>query len=603
MNGSMNMRHLLMIGLAAAVGGVFAEPRPDLVEKVRSGELKEARASWWGFDREDATRFLQAAIDSKVPRLVIDRMEGPWTVLPLTGVSNQELFFEPGAEVRAKRGAYRGRGECLFRFPKCANVRLVGYGATVGMWHADYMQPPYEKSEWRHALSFLSCSNVVVQGLTIARSGGDGIYLGVCDRAFPKNLDVVIRDVLCHDNHRQCISVISAENLLIENTVMRETHGTPPAAGIDFEPNHPNEVLKNCVMRNCLTVNNEGSGYTTWAGQLNSGSEPLDIRFENCTSFGDRTAFHFATDSRHGRDVGGRAVLRNCRFEKPRAQAVNMRENRFGSLVYDIAGCVIVQTNAVGAEVVSHMNETWRKVNLPLQSDPDFALPHVGNPDLAHAEIHDRTPGKAVPLQPMRVRHRGVYLVYADRARTLRFSGHQVRVGRYPAATKPIVVKTLDGRAHARIPLPGLQDTAFAFDAPAAGFYRMEADLGAVAFMLTSSDAPVAIDVTDAAQGLISSTGSMWINVPKGAPKFALYASGEGVERVHARLYSPQEVRVWDEDNVSGWTKAVVKTPPPGLWRIEVGRPSDGAFEDARYDLSCIPGFLFLSSEKTWSCN
>ncbi|MDD6029622.1 MAG: right-handed parallel beta-helix repeat-containing protein [Kiritimatiellae bacterium] len=599
----MAMRTLLSLGLAALTASLCAEPRPDLVEKVKAGELKEARASWWGFDKEDATRFLQAAIDSGVPRLIVDRMEGPWVVLPLKGVSNQEIFFEPGSEVRAKRGAYRGKGECLFRFPKCSNVRLIGYGATVGMWHEDYMQPPYEKSEWRHALSFLSCSNVVVKGLTIARSGGDGIYLGVCTREFPRNRDVVIRDVLCHDNHRQGISVISAENLLIENTVLRETHGTAPAAGIDFEPNHPDEVLKNCVMRNCLTVNNEGAGYTTWAGQLNRKSEPIDIRFENCTAFGDRTAFHFATDSRSGRDVGGRVVLRNCRFEKPRTSpAVQLRENRFGTLAYDIADSVIVQTNTAGVELTSYMNDNWMKINLPLQKDPDFSLPHVSDPDLAHAEIFDAAPGKAVKLQPMRVRHQARYLVYADRARTLHFTGHQCRVGRYAAATKPMRVTGTDGKAIAQIPLPGHSDAPFSFDAPAAGFYRIDLDLGSVAFTFTSSDAPVALDLTDSVQGLISSVGSMWFAVPRGTRKLGLYVSGDGVERVHAALYSPQDVQVWDADNISNWTKAVVTPPPPGLWRIESKRPSLKIMEDVKYDLAGVPAFLFLSDEKTWCC-
>ncbi len=597
------MRCLLAIGFAAAVCGGSAAPRPDLVEKVRSGELKEARASWWGFDREDATRFLQAAIDSKVPRLVVDRMESAWVTLPLTGVSDQEIHFEPGSEVRAKRGAYRGRGECLLRFPKCANVRLVGYGATVGMWHADYMQPPYEKSEWRHALSFLSCSNVVVEGLTIARSGGDGIYLGVCDRAFPKNRDVVIRDVLCHDNHRQGISVISAENLLIENTVLRETHGTPPAAGIDFEPNRPNEVLRNCVMRNCLAVNNEGAGFTTWAGQLNAQSAPIALRSENRTSFGDRTAFHSAADSRTGRDVSGRVTLRSCRFEKPRtAQALNLRENRFGTLVYDIADSVLVQTNAAGQEVSTPLDAAWRKLNLPLQSDPDFSIPHIADPDLAHAVVRDAAPGRTASLPPMRARQAATYIGYADRARTDHFTGAQCRVGRYAAATKPMVVTDLSGKSLAKIPLPGFADTPFSFDAPEAGFYRIRLNLGAVAFVLRSADAPVALDLTDAAQGLISSAGSMWFSVPRGTSRFGFYVSGEGAERVRASLFSPQGDRVWHADDISGWTKSIVKDPSPGLWRIEAARPSSGCFEDARYDFAGTPAFLFLSSEKTWTC-
>ena len=599
----MNKTTFLILGTALAALFAGAEPRPDLVTKVQSGELKEARASWWGFDREDATKFLQAAIDSRVPRLIVDRMESPWVVLPLQGVSNQELVLEEGAEIRAKRGEYKAKGACLLTYRGCENVTVTGYRAALRMWHEDYMKEPYEKSEWRHALSILGCSNVVVRGLTVASSGGDGIYLGAAGKGPRKNTDVVIRDVLCHDNHRQGISVITAENLLIENIVMRETHGTPPAAGIDFEPNHPEEVLKNCVMRNCLTVNNEGAGYTTWAGQLNRMSEPLDIRFENCTAFGDRTAFHFATDSRNGRDVGGRVVLRNCRFEKPRTSpAVQLRENRFGTLAYDIADSVIVQTNTAGVELTSYMNDNWMKIHLPLQKDPDFSLPHVANPDLAHAEVFDAAPGKAVKLQPMRVRHQARYLVYADRARTLHFTGHQCRVGRYAAATKPMHVTGTDGKAVAKIPLPGYSDAPFSFDAPAAGFYRIDLDLGSVAFTFSSSDAPVALDLTDSAQGLISSVGSMWLAVPRGTRKLGLYISGDGVERVHAALYSPQDVQVWDEDNISNWTKAVVTPPPPGLWRIESKRPSLKILEDVKYDLAGVPAFLFLSDEKTWCC-
>ena len=89
----MNKTTFLILGTAFAALFAEAEPRPDLVTKVQSGTLKEARASWWGFDREDSTKFLQAAIDSRVPRLIVDRMESPWVVLPLQGVSNQELVL------------------------------------------------------------------------------------------------------------------------------------------------------------------------------------------------------------------------------------------------------------------------------------------------------------------------------------------------------------------------------------------------------------------------------------------------------------------------------------------------------------------------------
>ena len=398
--------------------------------------------------------------------------------------------------------------------------------------------------------------------------------------------------------------MISAENLLIENTVMRETFGTPPAAGIDFEPNHPSEVLKNCVMRNCLAVHNQGAGYTTWAGQLNSSSEPIDIRFENCTAFGDRSAFNFSTDNRRGRNVRAMLSLSNCSFEKPlHARAVNIRENPSSATSVTIDNCRIVTTNAVGEEVVTPMNETWQKIHLPLSSGGTPPIPHLGAPDLARAQVFDDAPGTSVKLAPLRARNLVTYIVYANAARTLHFKGHQTHVGRYEPGTKPIVVTDAKGKKVKKIPLPEFKETAFAFDAPAPGFYRLSVDVGRVAFCLTEADAPVAVDATEHQQGFIGSVGSFWLAVPPKTELFALYASGEGGECAHVFLTDPQGICVWDRDNVSSWERAVVSNnPPPGLWKVTTKKPSQGAFEDVHFDVAGIPGFLFLSPGKTWSC-
>jgi len=39
------------------------------IAQVKNGTLKEARAIWWGFDKEDATKCLQEAINSGVKKL------------------------------------------------------------------------------------------------------------------------------------------------------------------------------------------------------------------------------------------------------------------------------------------------------------------------------------------------------------------------------------------------------------------------------------------------------------------------------------------------------------------------------------------------------
>ena len=67
----------------------------------------------------------------------------------------------------------------------------------------------------------------------------------------PFSQDVVIRNCISHDNDRQGISVISAVNLLVDNCVFSSTRGTAPEAGIDLEPDTPDQRLVNCVIRNC----------------------------------------------------------------------------------------------------------------------------------------------------------------------------------------------------------------------------------------------------------------------------------------------------------------------------------------------------------------
>jgi hypothetical protein len=136
-------------------------------------------------------------------------------------------------------------------------------------------------------LNFSGCQNVRIEDLTIEQTGGDGIYLGPTWDKHP-NVDVVIRRVDCNDNHRQGISVISAEGLLIEDCRLRNTDGTAPRAGIDFEPNSPDDSLINCVVRRCVAENNAGTGYQVCPQSMSSRSKPISIYLENCVSRGNK---------------------------------------------------------------------------------------------------------------------------------------------------------------------------------------------------------------------------------------------------------------------------------------------------------------------------
>ncbi len=263
--------------------------RPALVREVLDGKRQEARASWWGFEPHDSTEFLQNALHSNVKRLIVDRQASAWVTRPLSGVSDQEIVFEAGTELVALKGAFQAKGDCLLSFRECHHVTVRGAAeagrsaARLRMQKADYQSDAYAKSEWRHGLVFSGCRDVLVQDLTIEQTGGDGIYLGASSKT-GSNRNVVIRRVDCHANHRQGISVISAENLLIEDCRLRHTQGTAPQAGIDFEPNHWTDVLVHCVVRRCLAEGNSGTGYQICPQYLSGRSKPMSIYLEDCVS-------------------------------------------------------------------------------------------------------------------------------------------------------------------------------------------------------------------------------------------------------------------------------------------------------------------------------
>ena len=590
---------LTVVGLALMAG---AAGRPELVAKVASGELKEARASWWGFDPADSTRFLQAAIRSGVKELAVDKMPTPWIVRPLKGASNLWIALEKGAEVCAKAGGFLEKTDALFLFEQCENVRLSGIGATLRMRREDYTRPPYERSEWRHALWFDCCTNVTVEGLTIASSGGDGIYISSRNQC-GRNKGVTIRNVICTDNLRQGISVISAEDLVIENCELRNTRGAAPSAGIDFEPNFPGHALKNCIVRNCRAHDNFGSGCEINAPQLNHTSEPIGISFESCVSEGDGRSFSFNVDSVRGREVGGTLSISNCHFSSPLRTGVSIRENLVTPLKIAISDSSFSETNAYGKRTVTPLDDSWMCEHLPFNSVFGRRVPRVLEPNFAGFAVSDPAPGKMAKVSALRIRSMVTYVVYADMPRKLAFRGQQVRIGRYPVReTSFAVTDVRTGTLVATVPVPGFDSSEFSFEAPERGFYRLSAYLSVGGFVLTESDSPVAIDVTDRPQSFYASVGGFWLVVPAGVRELEVAACGGGRDcRQSVVLQDPRGRKVWHRQSIGRWERIVQPIgDKSGVWSFWMGRPSEGSFADASCDVRGVPGFLFLDKDRLW---
>ncbi len=653
---------MLIMALAFPWIGNAAGKTPvdgNAIAEAKAGRRPFAKASWWGFDPEDATRALQSAIDSGIPKLVVDNMGSPWIVDKIQVASNLEILFEPGVEVRAKRGAFKGKGDCLFTVALKENVILRGPGATLRMWRDDYDGPEYDKAEWRHVLSIRSSTNVKVYGLTLAESGGDGIYLGVAERGVT-NTNIHIKDVVCDRNYRQGISVISAKNLLIENCVMKDTAGTPPSAGIDFEPNGADEQLVNCVMRNCLTKDNFGYGYVLYIPNLTGASPPVGVRLENCRSEGDRVAFSVATSNgREEGDTHGRIDVVDCEFADAREGGVIISRKPAEGLPLRFENCLlsnlaVTQPKRSPIEFTVRAGDTRDvggvefvdvTIEDPVQRRPmafrswaggvrvkavtgNLTVVHNGtrgNLQISEEILKEWMPILAIKrfppfemngltfeptaaaggkvnagLETVRLRRIGRYAIYAEKGNPVTVTVASLQVGKYSSSEMPIELKSPAGKILRSLKAPFQTPTEVAFTALETGLYTLTCSPGAHAVRVLSCSNPLFLGGTERPVPFFSTVGDFWFWQPAGTYEFGVNVFGEGGEGVKATLFDPAGKQIEEKDNITEPHQFLVSgkgTAQGAPWRIHIAKPTACPMEDFQVQLQGIPPLLAKTRE------
>jgi hypothetical protein len=293
----------------AAFEGADLKADTEAAGRFREGLRSSVSAAWWGFDADDATASLQASLDSGAQIVVVPAMGRPWVTGPLLIRSHTTLVLEEGAEILAKEGGFQKDDASLIALKNVEDVSIYGYGARLAMRKGDYRKAPYQKSQWRHAIEMYGCTRISVLGLTAESSGGDGVYLGRGD-AQTYNSQVLLRDLLLRDHYRQGISVISAQDLRIQNVEMSFTEGTLPSAGIDFEPNYADERIVRCVLSNCIIRSNSGPGISAVLRTMDATSADIDIRVEDSFVSGSPISFLVFGAGK----VGGRILFVNTKL-------------------------------------------------------------------------------------------------------------------------------------------------------------------------------------------------------------------------------------------------------------------------------------------------
>jgi hypothetical protein len=646
----------MMAGSVVAAEGVTRND--SAIAAVAAGTISEARASWWGFDARESTTILQEAINSRAKRLIVDKQSGPWIVDEIHLRSDLEILFEPGVEVLAKKDAFRGTGASLFTALDCDNLQLIGPGATLRMRRDDYARPPYQKAEWRHVLNLRGCSQVLVTGLTLAESGGDGIY--VARSAKRKECrDITVRDVICDRNYRQGISVISAENLLIENSVLKGTGGTAPAAGIDFEPNRADERLVNCVLRNCRIEDNEGYAFHIYARQLDGSSADMSILVENCVTRGTnarsvsvvtsnggtsgsvRGRIEFVDcqflDAGHAGIVigskpidGPRLSFRNCHvadaseaaetqppvvFHSRAGDTVEVGGVEFQNLTVQLRGTQPVLrfddrvgmalSNITGTINVQH-GETTETVELNPET-LDRLVPANSFVRVKAVELNAQHWAFPLPSKPLskvpahRLRDYATFWVFAQAQETVECQLRFQHVGK--GAGEPMSVRVLDTQAKqiASCSVTLDDSRSITFVAQDTGAYQVACEPRNHTVQMLSCSHAFGLSGRGAVIHFVHTPGDVHFCVPAGTTRFAVRAQGEGeAERVGVSLFDANGRAVWTRPNLSGADHEIFNCPAasePRIWRVRMDAAPAGVLEDHYLELRGVPPIVGLNRE------
>ena len=262
----------------------------------------------------DDTAKLQAAFDSEA-RNNLFVLDGTYMIDALTGVfikSDSFIQWSKNAVFKAitnSAGNYailniRGVSNITLIEPVVKGERSTHIGLT---------------GEWGMGFYITNVSDISLIRPKATDCWGDGFYISGVDNCY-------MEYPVCDNNRRQGISVISAENFLINGGRLDNTNGANPQAGIDFEPNNNTQKLVNCVVNNIRCSGNAGPGITIVPFGLDSTSKDVSITINNPVIDGNDEGVYIVPTA----DVKGSIVINDLISKSSRLSGVRIDSNANG---------------------------------------------------------------------------------------------------------------------------------------------------------------------------------------------------------------------------------------------------------------------------------
>jgi hypothetical protein len=187
------------------------------------------------------------------------------TRIALSLKSNMTFKMSSGATIKLRPNS--STTYYVLYMPGLTNVNIVG-GKLQGERHQhgtpgdDAYTTPADSNcpnadscygQWGMGIGVYGGSNIYVEGIHLREMWGDGIYVSNVS-------NINIYSIVADDNRRQAISLIRANGVVIRDSVLKNTYGHKPQAGVDFEPNTAGENITNVQIINNTITGNRGSG-------------------------------------------------------------------------------------------------------------------------------------------------------------------------------------------------------------------------------------------------------------------------------------------------------------------------------------------------------
>lgn len=632
-------RTLLKYTAATVLLSTVGESKTSSASTVKREELVVSELD---FDPEDNTAILQEALDSGRSIIVIENPGSPWITRPLFVQSNQTLLLEKGVKLVAKVGSFKRKSDCLLNVIDKKNSRILGHDAVISMNRADYLREGYEKSEWRHGLNLKGAEGIRIQGLTIENTGGDGIYIGSGNNGAPCK-SISISHVNSLNNYRQGISITNVDSLHIENSRISGTSGTPPQAGIDFEPNHPSDRICNCKIEGCVISNNDGNGIAVQLNKLSKSSHPVDIEILACK---------ITNNNKHPISVKTAPDINSCtqvsiqitnsilktktlspiRIKNSPAAKTNIAftdvqiaqqshaistptflfesshdsQHSPGGLFLDrvdVSGPAVTNIlaypqsredfplKAIKGDInlaqpgnlIRKRIDIWEWVEKNVSSKQAHSLPEYALSDFVYEPISPASDTSA-NLPPFRIRGSLDGWLYASRKTTAKIEVRHQAVGNYPIRKISLLVHSPTGEQVLDTLIHPNSVTEINVQCETAGLYQITTTETSHTLSMIRSNVPVGLALGNRPLHIYKSLGGLYFYVPEDHEPFGIEVWGENSrEKITAALQSPSGNMVWRKKGISNPTlylSSKAERRHSGIWKITFSRPQSFRYED-----------------------